>query len=719
MRVPFIALSLLLAVASASAARYEISSISTSQQDIYVNNAWVNNAPCIEVTLRVTEDIGKTTPAIKAYFYTKDREMVKSWDRPSHISLPSTETFSAPESYKPGKKYVVYFGIPQSIQRGKEKWKHIVVVFGDRDQVAAEVYPKEDIQQFEFKEKALLGKTAAPAQPAAPAPAPPTRPVAAAPVPAGSDAFAREIATLPAEQQLARVVARLKELNPGFDGKVSHKLDRGAISELWVSTVGLNDLSPLRALPWLRRLSLFPASANQKGSLASLSGLSGTSLMSLWCHNNPISDLTPLQGLPLDVLSCGGTQITDLGALAGMKLRALYVNDAIVSDLSPLAGMPLTVLWCNNTRVTDLTPIQSAPLQEIKCDFVAARDAAILRGIKTLAKINDLPAATFWIKVGPVTAANVGGTSASRPSTATPARSIETIPVVSLQKTMMTSTGMELVWIPPGEFMAGSTPAERTWAEANGLAAGYMKNEGEQPRKVKISQPFWIGRTEVTVAQWKQFIAATSYVTDAEKAGESFVPLKSVRKWGTVKGASWKDPNFGFKPKDNHPVCCISWNDAVAFCDWLHQQEQKQGRLGSGQKIRLPTEAEWEYACRAGSETKFWWGDSEEGVERRMNFYGSEDGFEFVSPVDHYGSRGRNKFGLADMLGNVFEWCLDHYDPSGVNEEFHEGTSPSRVYRGGCFGFALGRARCAFRATDAPTSGRGHTGFRVCCGVPR
>ncbi|MFA6561612.1 MAG: leucine-rich repeat domain-containing protein [Verrucomicrobiia bacterium] len=147
---------------------------------------------------------------------------------------------------------------------------------------------------------------------------------------------------------------------------------------------------------------------NQKGSLADLSPLKGMQLTWLWCHNNPISDLTPLKNMPLTVLSFGGTQVSDLSPLTGMKLQVLSFNDTVVSDIAPLEGSPLTVLWCNNTKVTDLTPLKTMPLQELKCDQpVAAQNAAGLRSIRSLAKINDLPTATFWARVGPVAVAAV------------------------------------------------------------------------------------------------------------------------------------------------------------------------------------------------------------------------------------------------------------------------------------------------------------------------
>ncbi|MFA7006267.1 MAG: SUMF1/EgtB/PvdO family nonheme iron enzyme, partial [Verrucomicrobiia bacterium] len=521
----------------------------------------------------------------------------------------------------------------------------------------------------------------------------------APPAAPAEDPFVRTVAALPTEQQVTRVMARLKELNPQFDGKETHKVEGGAVTELSFSTVGVTDINPIKALKWLKKLVIAPLTLNQKGALADLAPLQSLPLTWLWCHGNPITDLTSLRGMPLTVLSFSGTQAGDLSPLGGMKLTILSFSDTPVADLAPLEGMPLIVLWCNNTKITDLGPIGSAPLQELKCDFVPARDAAVLRGIKTLAKINDMAAGMFWIRVGPIAA-----TAATRQPTAAAATMSGT------QKTMTTSTGMELVWIPLGEITLGSAPEERAWAVSNGCSQDYVSREGQS--KATIRQPFWLGHTEVTVGQWKQFVSVTGYVTDAEKNGSSIALDERVQ------GANWRDPKFGFAPNDNHPVCCVSWNDAVAFCEWLTEKEKKANRLPAGMVCRLPTEAEWEYACRAGKHTKFWWGDTVDGSEKRLNWKGAADGFEFVSPVDHYGVRGRNKFGLADMLGSVREWCLDGYDLTGAHETLCKENTARRMLRGGSFNHPSGVTRCAVREHISPTFSYSTLGFRVCCGVP-
>ena len=285
------------------------------------------------------------------------------------------------------------------------------------------------------------------------------------------------------------------------------------------------------------------------------------------------------------------------------------------------------------------------------------------------------------------------------------------------EKTLTTSTGMELVWIPPGEFVMGSTPEERAWAVANGLPENNVNVEGVQPRRTGITGGFWLARTETTIGQWGRFAGASGYVTDSEKASEASVRDRETHRWSMVKGACWRNPMFGFALKNDHPACYVSWNDAMAFCEWLTETEKKANKLPNGMTCRLPTEAEWEYACRAGTQTRFWWGDAKEQGDGRLTRGDNSDGFEYVSPVDHYGARGRNNFGLADMLGNVWEWCLDDYDTTQADAKCFKGNPSARVLRGGS-GSDVSIIRCAYRRGLPPSRGDCNFGFRVCFGVP-
>ncbi|MFA5193226.1 MAG: SUMF1/EgtB/PvdO family nonheme iron enzyme [Verrucomicrobiia bacterium] len=284
------------------------------------------------------------------------------------------------------------------------------------------------------------------------------------------------------------------------------------------------------------------------------------------------------------------------------------------------------------------------------------------------------------------------------------------------EKTLTTSTGMELVWIPPGEFLMGSTDEERRWAtgDEGNIRTSDLYESGE-PQRTVMTNGFWMGRTEVTVGQWRKF-ADSGYLTDGEKQGGVVAPDPETGKWGLVKGACWRNPSFGFSMVNNHPACCISWNDAVAFCQWLTETEKKAGKLPAGMEYRLPTEAEWEYACRAGTQTKFWWGDRLSAGKDRINTGDKHLGFQYISPADTFGAKGRNAFGLADMLGNVWEWCSDAFDPKQAHPKVY-GNAVHRTLRGGSFHEARGYLRCAARYRKGPTDSFPFLGMRACCGV--
>ena len=182
---------------------------------------------------------------------------------------------------------------------------------------------------------------------------------------------------------------------------------------------------------------------------------------------------------------------------------------------------------------------------------------------------------------------------------------------------------------------------------------------------------------------------------------------------------NWRQSKTNVPNKGNYPMTWVSWDEAVAYCEWLTETQKKANKLPEGMVYRLPTEAEWEYACRASTQTKFWWGDSKEGGNGRLNWKGTASGFDHPTPVDHFGSRGRNRFGLADVLGNVAEWCLDEFDATQAHAEYYRGNSKSRVLRGGSFAHNSGYIRCAYRDNcRSPATPYPSVGFRVCCGVP-
>lgn len=217
-----------------------------------------------------------------------------------------------------------------------------------------------------------------------------------------SDPFVVAVAAMPAEQQVAAVIAKLRERNPRFDGREQHRVAGGAVTELNVSAAGITDITPVCALAKLQRLTLTPWTGQARGALADLLPLKGLKLTGLGCHNTQVADLSPLRDMPLTSLTCDNTAVKDLSPLKDMKLTVFSCSFTAVNDLALLEGMPLVVLWCNDTKVTDLSPLNGMPLRELRCDFVKDRDALILDRIATLERINNMPAASFWTKVGPI-----------------------------------------------------------------------------------------------------------------------------------------------------------------------------------------------------------------------------------------------------------------------------------------------------------------------------
>jgi formylglycine-generating enzyme required for sulfatase activity len=269
--------------------------------------------------------------------------------------------------------------------------------------------------------------------------------------------------------------------------------------------------------------------------------------------------------------------------------------------------------------------------------------------------------------------------------------------------------GMRLVYLAPGDFVMGS-PAEEPG-----------RDPAELCHPVHVAQGCWIGATEVTRSAFDAFVRDTGYRTDAEREGWSH-GIGDGGRWRRIELASWRAP--GFEQDPMHPVVCVSYGDALAFCRWLSERE--------GRVYRLPTEAEWEYACRAGTVTAYHWGDTPSaGAANTVDAASADrfrtptsiewsDGCMFTCPVGSYPPNG---WGLHDLHGNVQEWCLDAYtaypayadrssETSAVAEDASSDRSP-RVLRGGSFAASPTRARAAHRDASSPTMSFATVGFRV------
>jgi formylglycine-generating enzyme required for sulfatase activity/serine/threonine protein kinase len=253
---------------------------------------------------------------------------------------------------------------------------------------------------------------------------------------------------------------------------------------------------------------------------------------------------------------------------------------------------------------------------------------------------------------------------------------------------------MEFVLIPAGDFMMGADDGE-----AN-----------EKPiHRVRISTPFYLGKYEVTVAQFKAFADATKHVTEAEKRGRAGAWQDG--RLTAVGGINWRTP--GLPKEDNHPVVFVTWNDARAFCDWA--------AMKTGRRVRLPTEAQWEYACRAGSTTRFHTGNSDADLEQAA-WFKQNSGMR----THAVGQKKPSAWGLYDMHGNAWEWVQDCFgekyysqspplDPTGPNESPHK---RDRVLRGGGWSHTAEHCRAARRHELEHDATLQNIGFRCALDVP-
>lgn len=247
-----------------------------------------------------------------------------------------------------------------------------------------------------------------------------------------------------------------------------------------------------------------------------------------------------------------------------------------------------------------------------------------------------------------------------------------------------------MVVVAPGRFMMGSDEGEE--GRPNGPV-----------HEVTIGYPLAVGKFEVTVAQFRRFVEESGH-----QPGEPCIVFTD--KWEPVPGTGWHNPGFGRAPLDDEPVGCISWLDAKAYAAWLSRR--------TGKPYRLPSEAEWEYFARAGTTTRYFWGDSDEGICQRINLFDRsgrkasalsyipaecDDGHAFAAPV---GSFPPNPFGLHDTTGNVWEWTEDCYAvpyperPADGSSYQVDGPCELRSIRGGSWITSPPRQRPAWRGRD-------------------
>jgi formylglycine-generating enzyme required for sulfatase activity len=274
-----------------------------------------------------------------------------------------------------------------------------------------------------------------------------------------------------------------------------------------------------------------------------------------------------------------------------------------------------------------------------------------------------------------------------------------------------------MLYLPGGDFLMGTDDQQ-----------GYP-SDGEGPVRRVTLKPFWIDPYAVSNERFAAFVQATGYVTEAERFGWAFVfvgllppdfpPTRAVSAapwWRQVYGTDWRHPegpHSHIQERLDHPVIQVSWNDAMAYCQWAG--------------LRLPTEAEWEYAARGGLVQQHYpWGDEREPAgQHRMNVWQGRfpevntlaDGYGGTAPITAFPPNG---YGLYNMTGNVWEWCRDWF-----SADYHlkgPRRSPkgppfgtTKVMRGGsylCHASYCFRYRVAARSSNTPDSATGNLGFR-------
>jgi sulfatase modifying factor 1 len=287
---------------------------------------------------------------------------------------------------------------------------------------------------------------------------------------------------------------------------------------------------------------------------------------------------------------------------------------------------------------------------------------------------------------------------------------------------------LELVRIKGGTFAMGSADSE---LKLEGEAQAF---DDEAPRHSVTLSDFYISKYPVTKGQFARFVAEEGYKTEAERdgaggwghdsetgkfAGPMFDWKTGNRNGGENTTYSWR--RTGFKYEDDHPVVNVTYADAEAYCRWAAKK--------TGRRVQLPTEARYEYANRGGTTTRYFTGDDPSSLEGYANVadrsarakfpnwktFDFDDGHVFTSPV---GSFKANPFGLHDMTGNVWSWCIDRYGKySSAAQTDPEGPGPdagsARVVRGGSWGSSQRDCRAARRGGGAPPNRGSNLGFRV------
>ncbi len=468
------------------------------------------------------------------------------------------------------------------------------------------------------------------------------------------------------------------------------------------------------------------------------------------CHSDALIDITPLAGTPVTVLDLSLTQVRDLAPLKGLPLRELNLARTLVTDLAPLQGMPLALLDLHGTNVADLAPLTGMPLEDLNLAGTKVRNLSPLEretpssksgppeggttnldtnpdadkarlvvppsggpGLGRLRLSNTAVADLTPLKGQPIEELYLDGTAVAdlAPLAGLPLKVLDIADTKVTDLTPLAGLKLESLRYTPaniakGHDLAQSMPCAkaipgRPWTIPDlgmqfvPITPGKFQREGGGA--VTLTKPFWLGRFEVTQAEYQAVMGSNPSAYKGERL----------------------------------PVETVSWHDAVAFCAKLTDRERASGRLEPGAEYRLPTEAEWEYCCRAGTTTTFHFGKDVSVLWKYANYRDKssglpvgkdewektdlehDDGYQKTAPV---GSFEPNAWGLYDMTGNVYEWCGDwhgEYPAAEVTDPTGPASGSLRVYRGGCWLYGAVYCRSAYRYWYAPVARWYSLGFRL------
>jgi formylglycine-generating enzyme required for sulfatase activity/serine/threonine protein kinase len=485
--------------------------------------------------------------------------------------------------------------------------------------------------------------------------------------------------------------------NPSqFNDNTSHPVEAVSWNDVQSFLVKLNESASTDNMTYV-----FPTEAQweyacRAGTTTPYYGGKANVLEYAWCVTNSDGMTHPVGGLKRNAFGLFDMDGNVWEWCADWSGPGYYADIAINDPTGPTAGTQRVYRgggWRDPVdRCRSAFRNASWPIRN---DFIGFRLAAKIDGKKSKAKAEwELPADAPLPAIAPFTADQARK------------HQEEWAKYLGAEVETTNSIGMKFQAIPPGEFLMGTGSEEfsEVFEDARKLGlpnlyVQWLSSETPQ-QKVVLAKPFAFSAHEVSREQFQQFVQSTGYQTEAEKDGTGGLGWKD--------GKRVKSPEFfwnsklGFESEqtDQHPVVNVSWNDAVAFCDWLSRKE--------GVPYRLPTEAEWEFACRAGNYGKFCFGNDVTKFEE----YGWNVGRD-PKPITQ---KQPNSFGLFDMHGNVWEWCYDKHGPysiSAVIDPIGPSDGFKRVMRGGSVLDKTIWSRSAYRYAKDPIDRCNNVGFRV------